>query len=334
MNEGAGPFRLERPSDDSVVIHLSHCWRVGEALPSGDDVIVSLSDTPGLRQVAFDTTCLDDWDSKLLTFLIGLKDWCAANEVSYVSDGLPHGAKRLITLALAVPARKEALQDAGEEPFLEHVGNEGMGFFSSISETVDFLGSIGIAFARLLGGKAAFRRQDFWQFLFDSGVQALPIVSLISVLVSLILAFVGAIQLQAFGAQLYVADLVGIAMVRVVGAIVTGIIMAGRTGAAYAAQLGTMQVNEEIDALHTLGVSPVEFLVLPRMLALAIMMPLLCIYANVMGVLGGLIVAVTMLDINPMQYLVETKQALALSNVWIGISRARSSASSWPCPGV
>ena len=97
----------------------------------------------------------------------------------------------------------------------------------------------------------------------------------------------GAIQLQAFGAQIYVADLVGIAMVRVMGAVMTGIIMAGRTGASYAAQLGTMQVNEEIDALQTLGVSPMEFLVLPSMLALIVMMPLLCVYADLMGILGG-----------------------------------------------
>jgi phospholipid/cholesterol/gamma-HCH transport system permease protein len=104
----------------------------------------------------------------------------------------------------------------------------------------------------------------------ECGVQALPIVSLISFLVGLILAFVGAIQLMMFGAQIYIADLVGIAMAREMGAIMTGIIMAGRTGAAFAAQLGTMQVNEEIDALTTLGLSPMEFLVVPRMLALAL----------------------------------------------------------------
>jgi phospholipid/cholesterol/gamma-HCH transport system permease protein len=138
-------------------------------------------------------------------------------------------------------------------------------------------------------------------------------------LVGLILAFIGAIQLQAFGAQIYVADLVGIAMVRVMGAIMTGIIMAGRTGASYAAQLGTMQVNEEVDALQTLGISPMEFLVLPRMLALILMMPLLCVYADVMGILGGLIVGVTMLDLNPIVYLSQTKASFTLTNLWIGL---------------
>jgi phospholipid/cholesterol/gamma-HCH transport system permease protein len=122
-----------------------------------------------------------------------------------------------------------------------------------------------------------------------------------------------------FGAQIYVASLVGIAMVRVMGAIMTGVIVAGRTGAAFATELGTMQVNEEIDALKTLGIPPVEFLVLPRMLALVVMMPLLCLYADLMGILGGLIVGVLMLDLNVMEYLTQTKESVTLVFLWIGL---------------
>jgi len=140
--------------------------------------------------------------------------------------------------------------------------------------------------------------------------------------VGLILAFVGAVQLMMFGAQIFVADLVGIAMLRVMGAIMVGIIMAGRTGAAFAAQLGTMQVNEEIDALRTLGISPMEFLVLPRMIALIIMMPLLCVYADLMGILGGMIVGVGMLDISMVQYYQQTRAALNLNHFWIGLFQA------------
>src|SRR5262249_42661737 len=146
-------------------------------------------------------------------------------------------------------------------------------------------------------GAARFRRSDFLQILQECGGQALPIVSLISFLVGVILAYVGAIQLRTFGAQVYVADLVGIAMTREMGAMMAAIIMAGRTGAAFAAQLGTMQVNEEIDALQTLGIPAMEFLVLPRMLALALMMPLLGLYADLMGILGGAAVGVGLLDI-------------------------------------
>ncbi len=188
-----------------------------------------------------------------------------------------------------------------------------------MAEMLGFLGDASTAFARFLAGRANFRRTDLVQFLQESGAQAFPIVSFISLLVGFILAFVGAVQLKTFGAQIYVADLVGVAMVRVMGAIMTGIIMAGRTGASYAAQLGTMQVNEEIDVLKARGISPMEFLVLPRMLALVIMMPLLCVYADVMGILGGLIVGVLMLDLNPVVYLKQTKAALNLTNVWIGL---------------
>ncbi|HID96661.1 MAG TPA: ABC transporter permease, partial [Thermodesulfobacteriaceae bacterium] len=146
-----------------------------------------------------------------------------------------------------------------------------------------------------------------------------PIVSLISFLVGLILAFVGIMQLELFGAQIYVADLVGIGMVRVMGAVMTGIILAGRTGAAFAAQLGTMQVNEEIDALHTLGISPVEFLVLPRMLALTLMMPFLTLYADLMGVLGGGLIACIMYDINHVAYLNRVMAAVSLNDLFIGL---------------
>lgn len=173
-----------------------------------------------------------------------------------------------------------------------------------------------------MGGRARFRGTDLLQHIEDSGAHALPIVTLVSVLVGMILGFVGAVQLRLFGAQIYVADLVGIATVREMGAIMTAIIMAGRTGAAYAAQLGTMQVNEEIDALTTLGIPPIDFLVLPRMLALMLMMPLLCIYADFMGIMGGAIVGVGMLDITAVQYFKQTQAAIDLTNFSLGVSKS------------
>jgi phospholipid/cholesterol/gamma-HCH transport system permease protein len=184
---------------------------------------------------------------------------------------------------------------------------------------LEFIGEASVAFGKLLIGKARFRRSDLFLIIQQCGAQALPIVSLISLLVGLILGFVGAIQLEMFGAEIYVASIVGIAMVRVMGAIMTGIIMAGRTGAAFAAELGTMTVNEEIDALTTMGISPMEFLVLPRMLALMLMMPLLCLYADLMGILGGFIVGVGMLDLSAVEYYNMTKASVGLNNLWIGL---------------
>jgi phospholipid/cholesterol/gamma-HCH transport system permease protein len=142
------------------------------------------------------------------------------------------------------------------------------------------------------------------------------------VLVGLILAFVGAVQLRMFGAQIYVANLVGIAMAREMGAMMTAIVMAGRTGAAFAAQLGTMEVNEEIDALKTLGISPMEFLVLPRILALVLMLPLLCLYSDLMGILGGGIIGIGLLDLSPVQYFNATKSALDLMQFNVGLIKA------------
>jgi phospholipid/cholesterol/gamma-HCH transport system permease protein len=125
-----------------------------------------------------------------------------------------------------------------------------------------------------------------------------------------------------FGAQIYIANLVGIAMTREMGAMMAAIIMAGRTGAAFAAQLGTMQVNEEIDALKTLGVSPMEFLVLPRMLALVLMMPLLCLYADLLGMLGGALVSVGAFDVTLIQYATQTQATITLTHVAIGVFKS------------
>ncbi len=132
----------------------------------------------------------------------------------------------------------------------------------------------------------------------------------------------GAVQLSQFGAAIYVADLVGIGMVREMGAMMTAIIMSGRTGAAFAAKLGTMKVTQEIDALTTMGISPLEFLVLPRVLALVLMMPLLCLYADFVGILGGAFVGVTMLDLAPRSYFRETISTLTFANLLGGLFKA------------
>ena len=178
-------------------------------------------------------------------------------------------------------------------PFLARMGDVAVRLWQSILETLSFIGGTFVSFLRVCAGKACFRRSDLLHIVQECSSEALPIVSLISFLVGLILAFVGAIM--------------------------TGIIMAGRTGASFATHLGTMQVNEEIDALRTTGISPIDYLVLPRMLVLSLMMPLLTLYADLMGILGGLFVAVTALDINFMEYYSETTKSIGLTNLWIGL---------------
>ncbi len=205
-------------------------------------------------------------------------------------------------------------------PVLARIGDRVLKVWSGIADTLSFLGEVAVAFARMFVGKSRFRWSELWLTIQEVGAEALPIVSLINFLVGLILAFMGSIQLQMFGAQIYVANLIAIAMVRAMGAIMTGIIMAGRTGASFAARIGTMQVNEEIDALKTTGISPMDFLVLPRMLALSIMMPLLALYADLLGILGGLVVGVTMLDLGVMEYYNQTKGAVSLTSLLSGFS--------------
>jgi phospholipid/cholesterol/gamma-HCH transport system permease protein len=301
------------------MVILSGRWKLGEALPSADNVLKKVDSTTTIRQIKFDTTKLTDWDTGLLTFLTKLWKTYSSGQVRLDGSGLPHGARKILELAAAVPEKKDARKAEGRVPFLVHLGNETVDFFRSAGEMQEFIGEATVAFVRMLRGKARYRSSDLWLILEACSGQALPIVTLISFLVGMILAFIGAIQLKMFGAEIYVANLVGIAMVRLMAAIMTGIVMAGRTGGAFAAQLGTMQVNQEIDALKTLGISPMEFLVLPRMLALALMMPLLGLYANVMGILGGAVVAVALPDISVIQYYNQTAGAIGLWNLGIGL---------------
>ncbi len=205
------------------------------------------------------------------------------------------------------------------ETVIEEIGEKVLQANESLLVWLDFLGDIVVSSGRLIRGKVYFRRDDFMLLVQRCGVDALFLVSLISLLVGMILAFVGSLQLKLFGAQIFIADIVGIAMVRVLSAVMTGIIMSGRIGASFAAELGIMQDNEEIDALKTLGVSPVEFLVIPRIMALVIMMPILTIYADLMGILGGYLISAGMLGLNPTEYLTHTQTAIKLSYLWVGL---------------
>ena len=310
---------FSRPNEDTLVVRLGGSWKTGNALPSAAEVEKQLETGAAVGRVIFDARQIKDWDTSLLAFLTKVGDQCSGKNIQVEKKFLPEGVQRLLTLASAVPEKKDTGKGGVRASFFARVGESGVAFVQSANEMLGFIGEAFVVLCRLVVGKARFRRSDFLLTLQECGAQALPIVSLISLLVGLILAFVGAVQLMMFGAQIYVANLVAIAMVRVMGAMMAGIIMAGRTGAAFAAQLGTMQVNEELDALTTLGISPMEFLVLPRMLALCLMMPLLCLYADLMGILGGMIVGVGMLDLNVVEYYIQTKASVGIGTFLIGL---------------
>ncbi len=312
-------IKFSKPEAKKLLLQLSGDWKLENNIPDVTAVEKELQPDSGIQCISFCTSEVTGWDSGILTFLIKILDCCSKNNIRTEIDGLPQGVQRLLSLASAVAEREGARKEFVHEPFLVQIGSGTINFVRSTIEFLNFLGEVSVAFMRMLRGKARFRRLDFLLIIQDCGINALPIVSLICLLVGLILAFIAAIQLKMFGAQIYIASLVGIGMVRVLGAVMAGIIMAGRTSASFAAQIGTMEVNEEIDALKTTGISPIEFLVLPRVLALVLMMPLLCVFADLMGVLGGLIVGVGMLGISITEYYNMTVASVGIDYFLIGI---------------
>ena len=311
-SRGRAELHCRHPTAETVLVELSGSWRLQDDFPSVANLEQVLDDTPGIQRMTFATTGLTAWDSGLMTFLLELMACGARHQVVVDQEGLPEGLRRLLHLATAVPERQGARRETTPEPFLDRIGQATLGLMASVADILGFIGEAILALMKLVRGQARFRPVELVLLVQECGVQALPIVTLICFLVGAILAFIGAVQLQMFGAQIYVANLVGLAMALELGAMMTAIIMAGRTGAAFAAQLGTMTVNEEIDALTTLGLSPMEFLVVPRMLALVLMMPLLTLYADLLGILGGALIGVTVLQISPVEYFNQTRAALTL----------------------
>jgi phospholipid/cholesterol/gamma-HCH transport system permease protein len=317
-----GEVLVERHDGSTLLLRLRGKWQLGRDMPSSGTVAKELSIQAMPARIGFDTTELAGWDSALISFLVEIYDFCRAHGIEDDRSGLPAGVRRLIELAEAVPEKQGARAAPKRIPFFERIGDLTVGYGSAITQTLSFVGDTTVALSGLVRGAARYRAIDLMQNISDCGPSAVGIVTLISFLVGVILAFMGAVQLQQFGASIYVADLVGIGMLREMGAMMTAIIMSGRTGAAFAAQIGTMKVTQEVDALTTMGISPFQFLLLPRVIALVLMMPLLCLYSDLMGILGGAFVGVGMLDLSFTNYIRETIHALSMTNLLLGVMKA------------
>ncbi len=311
---------VSRGEDGAVEVRLSGRWRLGDGRPSTEPVRRALDASPA-APVVFAPERLEEWDSSLVAFVHAgvLLAGAAGSEVD--TSRLPEGARRLVSMALAVPprVRPAAVED---DALTARVGRIALRAAATASDALSFVGATALAVSALARGRAGFRRTDLVRACEASGVAALGIVALINFLIGAVLAFVGAVQLQPFGASIYVADLVAIAVTRELGPLMTGIVMAGRTGASFAAVLGTMSLNEEVDALRMAGLRPGEFLVLPRLLATVAMVPALVAYADLMGLMGGMLVGVSLLHLGPFEYLRQTQGALSLRHVWIGLAKA------------
>jgi phospholipid/cholesterol/gamma-HCH transport system permease protein len=312
----------QRNAGDAYAIRMSGDWTGKFPLPQISSVLDDISQTPRPSKVVVDARGVGAWNSSFVSYIYDLEAHCAELKVALERNLLPDGAGRLIALADAVPEKTDARVTHARDGFFASLGKKTTAAVGAAAMLFDFLGLLSIAFGRFLTGRARTRIADVFEQMQACGADALPIVSLISFLVGVILAFMGAVELQRFGASIYVADLVAIGMLREMGAMMTAIIMAGRTGASFAAQLGSMKVAQEIDALTTMGISPVEFLCLPRVLALFLMMPILCIYSDLLGIAGGAFIGSVMLHVAPRAYLHETMSAFTMSDFTIGVVKA------------
>lgn len=307
-----------RPSDDELVVALSGDWEIEQATPRFDLLVYDLSANGTVHSIRFDTAELGTWDSSLLTFLLQVIDYCEAHDLAFKSESLPTEIVGLLELARAVP-EQEIDRDEKKRSIVTRLGERGLSTFESFIASVTFLGEVATGFVGLILLRVRMRWRDFWVVVQSNSSGAIAIVTLISFLVGLIIAFLGAVVLRRFGAGYYVSYLVGYGMLREMGALMTGIIMAGRTGAAFAAELGSMKITEEIDAFKTLGLSPVDHLVLPRVLGLFLMMPLLTIYADFIGIMGGMIVSVTLLDLSMTQFIGGLLTPVTLADGVLGV---------------
>lgn len=250
--------------------------------------------------------------------LFGLAKQIQAAGLTLDLSRLPKNIRDMLTLALKVENRppKDAVSQSG---LLERIGKKSFIIYEQVKSALRFMHETNLSLLRFFSGRAIWRRKDFWFIFGDCSYKAVGIIALVSFLVGLILAFVGALQLRIFGAGIYVASMVALGMTRIMAAIMVGIIMAGRTGSSYAATLGTMQVNEEIDALKTLGIKISDYLVTPRLVSLVVTIPFLTLLADALGILGGAVVGVSFLDLSSSSYFDYSIKALSLKNILVGL---------------
>ena len=308
--------------DDTLSVSFSGDWLLSADLPPVDPLLEMLHSSAGFSSISFDAAALGEWDTGLIATLARLMREANARDIEVDAAGLPEGARQLLALAFAVKVREDTKRAMRDVPFLEAVGNRTLGYIQDTRDLLRFTGELVLSLGRVFRGRVKWPGWVLPNYIQEAGAHALPIVSLISFLIGMIFAFVGVMQLEMFGAGIYTANLVGIAMVREMAPIMTAIIIAGRTGAAYAAEIGTMKVNEEIDALTTFGIDPMDLLVSPRVIALVLMLPLLTLYASLMGILGGMAVGLTMLDVSLPQYVTQTITSIDMSDLLGGLFKS------------
>lgn len=310
-------FETNRQGEVLEIV-LRDDWLLQQTLPDIQPVLLLIEQSEPRTEIKFATEQLGRWDSLLITDLINIVDCGNKKGLKIDLTTLPASIQKLLALVYAVPEVVEARRSDMPLSLSAKISGSLDHAISHAKQILIFVGEMVSGIISVAQGRAHFRGLDFLLYIQECGPSALPIVTLISLLVGLILAFVGALELSLFGAQIYIANLVSLGMTREMGGLMTAVIMSGRTGAAYAAQLGTMRVNNEIDALKTMNLEPMTFLVLPRMLALILIMPLLCLYADLMGIIGGGLVTINFFEVSFTEYIDRTAHAVHLSDFMVG----------------
>jgi phospholipid/cholesterol/gamma-HCH transport system permease protein len=322
-NSTAAPKVSLSRSGQNLVLNFEGNWNIRDIRHGEIDALFSELDREGPAEaLQIEMTNVGSWDTSLLVVVARAEEWCQKHQVKFLHESLPKSVASLMAISEEVPERKTGRKSQKGWSIFSILGTNAINAAEGVGATFEFTGEVVLSFGRILRGKAAFDWRMFWLTMQECSAQALPIVGMICFLTGLIFAFVGAVQLRQFGAGIYVANLVAVAMAREMGAIMTGIIMAGRTGAAFAAQIGSMKVSEEIDALRTLAISPMDFLVSPRLLALFFLMPLLVLYADLVGILGGAFVGLTFLGISWSQYWNQTIGSMGLIDIGTGLAKS------------
>jgi phospholipid/cholesterol/gamma-HCH transport system permease protein len=302
---------------DILVVSVGGDWRITGQHPRWEDAVRNQAS----RVLVVRADQLGGWDSSLALYLRAARVWSEKYGAKVTFEGMPAAAEKLADLLAKKPT--QPAKAAGLPDLFTALGSATFKLWSEIKDLAQLVGECVFSGGRFMRGQAQFRWRDCFAEMQQCGAMALPIVGLISFLVGITLAYTGSIVVRQYGGDIWVADMVGLAVIREMGPMMAAIVLAGRTGAAYAATLGNMKANEEIDALSTLGVSPIDFLVMPRIVALFCMMPFLALYSDCLGLLGGMAIAAAKpLNIPPNLYWSETQTIVDLSDINSGLIKA------------
>lgn len=304
--------------DCCMEIHLLGDWQTADSLPSMHYLQSEIKKNKA-KQINFVSEGLQSWNSVLLVFVLDVRKIAKKFDIDVDCSGLPNGVQKLMKLSEAVPEAKDAKKKVEQTDLIKATKKKVKSLLEELRAVLHFTGIAVLVAKKFIQGKASYRYRDLMLHIQEAGAEALPIITIISFLVGVILAYVGAAQLRQFGAEIFVADIVAIGIVREMGPMMAAVIMAGRTGASYAAALGTMKVNQEIDAFKTMAISPFEFLVFPRLIALLFMMPLLTLYADFIGMIGGATVSNIGLNISTTKYILQTQSALSIDDFVVSL---------------